>query len=100
MKWEARTSSLSLGPNTRLFVYASPQSFGEKPYLQGDHDLWIEVSNRWVKAQVLGASRSTALLVLPNGISHTITPLQKGEHGSGISLGGHMYGEDWVIRAP
>lgn len=100
MRWEAITAFRTIAAGVRLCVYQTPQSrTGPAPTLRGSQQLPIQLGDgTWLPALVTDAGEASAILVMPDGERYQITPRRSDERPSGITMGGHMESQDWVIR--
>ena len=100
MRWEARTAFRAIDVGARLCVYQTPQSrSGPAPVMLGSHPFPVQISDgTWVQAAIEDATAAAAVLVAPDSGRFQISPRRDDERASGITLGGHMQWQDWIVR--
>lgn len=97
MIWEARTAFTEMDVGTRLCIYERMQIAGDPPgQLVGDHEMPIEINDRWVTSKVENADGESAILELWDGRRFKMSTSKPGERASGIIS--PMHTQDWVIR--
>lgn len=93
------TGQRSIDVGTVLFVYLNGQMREDpEPRLIGEQAIDVKTSEGWVLASIKLISSDTAILMLPANVQYQLTKRRDDERGSGITIGGQMYGQDWVVR--
>lgn len=100
MGWRALTNFSSVNIGTVLCVYLNGQITGQpEPQLTGTHPIDIETSTGWVEALVESTGPASAVLMINDGARYQMTLRRHDERESGITMGGSMYGRDWIVRS-
>ena len=97
MIWEARTAFIEIEVGTRLCIMERLQMGGDPPgRLVGDHEMPIELNDKWVTSKVEKADGESAILELWDGRRFKMSRSKPNEPSSGITSS--MHTQDWVIR--
>lgn len=100
MGWRALTNFSSVNVGTVLYVYRNGQITGQpEPQLTGTHPIDIETSTGWVEALVQSTGSESAVLMINDGAHYQMTLRRHDERESGTTMGGNMYGRDWIVRS-
>lgn len=100
MGWRAITGQRSVDVGTVLFVYLNGQMLEDsEPRLIGEQAIDIQTSEGWISGSIESIKSDTAILSLSANVRYQMTQRRDDERGAGITIGGQMYGRDWIVRS-